>query len=224
MDAVSRPRPANEPVHAYQPGSHERAVLEAKIKDLAGQRTELTMTIGGAAPDGRAAPAIEVVQPHNHRHVLGELGNATSVDVAAAIYAAKQAAPGLARAGLRRPGRDLPQGRRPAGRPVAGHAERRHHARPVQVVVPGRDRRRLRADRLLAVQRALRPAAAGRAARVGPRQSGTGWSTGRWKASCWPSRRSTSPRSPATCPPPRPCWATSWSGSRRPPSSSPRTT
>jgi 1-pyrroline-5-carboxylate dehydrogenase len=94
MDAVSRtPGPVNEPVRQYQPGSHERAALEARIKELAGQRTEFTMTIGGR-PQMAAGPLVEVVQPHNRAHVLGELGNATSVDVAAAIYAAKQAAPG----------------------------------------------------------------------------------------------------------------------------------
>jgi 1-pyrroline-5-carboxylate dehydrogenase len=94
MDAVSRtPVPANEPVRQYQPGSHERAALEGKIKELAGQRTELTMTIGGAQQMA-AGELIDVVQPHNRRHVLGQLGNASSVDVAAAIYAAKQAAPG----------------------------------------------------------------------------------------------------------------------------------
>jgi 1-pyrroline-5-carboxylate dehydrogenase len=93
MDAVSRtPVPANEPVRQYQPGSHERAVLESKIKDLAGQRTELTMTIGGRQQMATGEP-IEVVEPHNRSHVLGQLGNATSVDVAAAIYEAKQAAP-----------------------------------------------------------------------------------------------------------------------------------
>jgi 1-pyrroline-5-carboxylate dehydrogenase len=94
MDAVSRtPVPINEPVRQYQPGSHERAVLESKIKELTGQRTELTMTINGRQqmPDG---DLIDVVQPHNHQHVLGQLGNATDMDVAAAIYAAKQAAPG----------------------------------------------------------------------------------------------------------------------------------
>jgi len=93
MDAVSRtPVPVNEPVRQYQPGSHERAVLESKIKELAGQRAELTMTIGGSQQMAAGEP-IEVVQPHNRHHVLGRLGNATSVDVAAAIYAAKQAAP-----------------------------------------------------------------------------------------------------------------------------------
>jgi len=94
MDAVTRtPVPANEPVRQYQPGSHERAVLESKIKELAGQRTELTMTIGGRQQMA-SGEAIDVVQPHNKAHVLGQVGNATSVDVAAAIYAAKQAAPG----------------------------------------------------------------------------------------------------------------------------------
>ena len=94
IDAVTRtPVPANEPVRQYQPGSHERAVLESKIKELAGQRTELTMTIGGRQQMA-SGEAIDVVQPHNKAHVLGQVGNATSVDVAAAIYAAKQAAPG----------------------------------------------------------------------------------------------------------------------------------
>jgi 1-pyrroline-5-carboxylate dehydrogenase len=37
---------------------------------------------------------IDVVEPHNHRHVLGHLGNATDGDVAAAIDAAAAAAPG----------------------------------------------------------------------------------------------------------------------------------
>ena len=94
MDAVSRtPVPVNEPVRQYQPGSHERAALESKIKELAGQRAELTMTIGGRQqmPGGEK---IDVVEPHSHHHVLGQYGQATDVDVAAAIYAAKQAAPG----------------------------------------------------------------------------------------------------------------------------------
>src|SRR3984893_14430888 len=93
MDALSRtPLPVNEPVRQYQPGSHERAVLESKIKELAGQRAELTMTIADRQQMA-AGEVIDVVQPHNKQHVLGQLGNATDVDVAAAIYAAKQAAP-----------------------------------------------------------------------------------------------------------------------------------
>ena len=95
MDAVSRtPVPVNEPVRQYQPGSHERAVLESKIKELAGQRAELTMTIGGRQQMPDEGDLIDVVQPHNRAHVLGHYRNAADVDVAAAIFAAKQAAPG----------------------------------------------------------------------------------------------------------------------------------
>jgi 1-pyrroline-5-carboxylate dehydrogenase len=94
MDAVTRvPQPANEPVHQYVPGSQERAVLESKIKELAGERAELTMTIGGRERLGSGEP-IDVVAPHNYRHVLGTMRNATDEDVADAIGAAAAAAPG----------------------------------------------------------------------------------------------------------------------------------
>jgi 1-pyrroline-5-carboxylate dehydrogenase len=92
LDGVTRvPVPYNEPVRQYQPGSAERAALAARIKELAGQRAELTMTIGGRAVMG-SGDQLQVVQPHNFRHVLGDLGNATDADVAAAIAAAGSAA------------------------------------------------------------------------------------------------------------------------------------
>jgi 1-pyrroline-5-carboxylate dehydrogenase len=94
MDAVTTvPVPGNEPVRQYQPGSQDRAALESKLKELADTRAELTMTIGGRRRMG-GGELINVVQPHNHRHVLGQLGNATDADVSAAIDAAAQAAPG----------------------------------------------------------------------------------------------------------------------------------
>src|SRR5450755_3352419 len=88
MDAVT-----TVPVPANQPGSHERTALEKKIKQLAGEQAELSMTIGGQTRMGGGG-RIEVVQPHNHRHVLGQFGNATDEDVTAAIAAARAAAPG----------------------------------------------------------------------------------------------------------------------------------
>jgi 1-pyrroline-5-carboxylate dehydrogenase len=94
MDAVTNvPVPGNEPIKGYAPGSPERVTLEQKIKDLAGERAELTMTIGGRPVPG-GGDTIDVVQPHNHRHVLGQLRNATDADVTAAIEAARAAAPG----------------------------------------------------------------------------------------------------------------------------------
>src|SRR5215470_17696248 len=93
MDAVTNvPPPHNEPVRQYPPGSPDRAVLESKVKELAGERAELTMTVGGQQRMGGGEP-VDVVAPHNHRHVLGTLRNATAQDVAGAIEAAEAAAP-----------------------------------------------------------------------------------------------------------------------------------
>jgi len=92
VDAVTRvPAPYNEPVRQYQPGSADRAALESKLKDLAGQHAELAMTIGGRPVMG-SGERVSVVQPHNFRRVLGEFGNATDADVTAAIAAAGAAA------------------------------------------------------------------------------------------------------------------------------------
>jgi 1-pyrroline-5-carboxylate dehydrogenase len=94
FDAVTNvPVPGNEPVRLYAPGSQERAALESRIKELAGERAELTMTIGGQQRMG-SGERVDVVEPHNFRHVLGQLGSVTDEDVTAAIAAASQAAPG----------------------------------------------------------------------------------------------------------------------------------
>ncbi len=93
MDAITNvPIPVNEPIKAYAPGSQERGVLEGRLKDLAAQRAELTMTVAGQQRMG-GGDQVEIVQPHNYRHVLGVLRNATDDDVAAAIEAARGAAP-----------------------------------------------------------------------------------------------------------------------------------
>jgi 1-pyrroline-5-carboxylate dehydrogenase len=93
MDAITRvPEPVNEPVLDYAPGSAERARLERTLKDLATEQLDLTATIGGEQRPGGGAE-ISVVQPHNHRHVLGVLRSATHQDADAAIAAARDAAP-----------------------------------------------------------------------------------------------------------------------------------
>jgi 1-pyrroline-5-carboxylate dehydrogenase len=93
MDAVSSvPAPANEPVDTYAPGTPRRESLARRISELAGERVELTMTIGG---EQRMAGGdrVDVVQPHNHAHVLGVTAQSTHADVADAVAAAKKAAP-----------------------------------------------------------------------------------------------------------------------------------
>ena len=93
MDAVTNlPAPLNEPVRHYPPGSADRAAVERKIKELIADPAVLTMNIGGERRMG-GGELIDVVQPHNHRHVLGRMGDATDGDVASAVSAALDAAP-----------------------------------------------------------------------------------------------------------------------------------
>ncbi|WP_063037824.1 L-glutamate gamma-semialdehyde dehydrogenase [Nocardia pseudovaccinii] len=94
MDAiVSTPRPANEPVGTFAPGSAERARLRAKLSELAATPTEIHHVIGGEHRR-TSGKSIDVVQPHNHAAVLGTLTTAEAGDVADAIAAASAAAPG----------------------------------------------------------------------------------------------------------------------------------
>jgi 1-pyrroline-5-carboxylate dehydrogenase len=93
MDAVtSVPQPYNEPVRSYAPGSAERESLQRRIAELEGAKHELTMTIGGRRRKAGGEP-IDVVQPHDHAHVLGVTAQADADDVADAVQAAKDAAP-----------------------------------------------------------------------------------------------------------------------------------
>jgi len=94
MDAITTvPAPVNEPNLSYAPGSAERTALEAALKELQTAQHDLTATIGGEKVNG-GGTEIPVVQPHNHRHVLGVLRNSTRSDAQTAIDAAAAAAPG----------------------------------------------------------------------------------------------------------------------------------
>ncbi|MEV0040660.1 L-glutamate gamma-semialdehyde dehydrogenase [Streptomyces sp. NPDC050804] len=94
MDAVTQvPVPVNEPVRGYAPGSPERARLEVRLKELAENPVDLPMTIGGEKRMG-GGERVDVVQPHNHRAVLGTFAGATRRDAEDAVEAALAAAPG----------------------------------------------------------------------------------------------------------------------------------
>jgi 1-pyrroline-5-carboxylate dehydrogenase len=94
MDAVTQvPSPRNEPNQAHAPSSPERTRLEERLKELAADRIELPMTIGGEQRLGGGEP-FEVVAPHDHQHALGSGRAATQQDARAAVDAALEAAPG----------------------------------------------------------------------------------------------------------------------------------
>jgi 1-pyrroline-5-carboxylate dehydrogenase len=93
MDAVTQvPPPRNEPVLTYAPGSPERAALQQRLTELAGEPLELTMTIGEEQRMG-GGEHFDVVQPHRHAAVLGTAANATHADAEQAVACAKAAAP-----------------------------------------------------------------------------------------------------------------------------------
>lgn len=89
MDAITTPpRPINEPVHTYAPGTPERTrVVNELARQASGEPTELPHVIGGSAHIGDG-DRVDVVQPHAHREVLGTMTNATHDDARAAVDAA----------------------------------------------------------------------------------------------------------------------------------------
>lgn len=96
MDAITdTPRPVNEPVHDYSPGSPERIRLTDALGALTVAPIELPHVIGGTHAMGTGA-RIDVVTPHRHRTVLGTLTNAGHGEARAAVQAALAAAPSWA--------------------------------------------------------------------------------------------------------------------------------
>jgi 1-pyrroline-5-carboxylate dehydrogenase len=83
------PPPVNEPVRSYTPGSPERAELKQRLADMASERLDIPLIIGGE--EIRTGDTAEAVMPHDHRHVLGVWHRASSREVEQAIGAAKRA-------------------------------------------------------------------------------------------------------------------------------------
>lgn len=89
-NAIARiPRPVNEPVRMYGPGSSERASLKARLNEMLDEKVDIPIIIGGR--EVRTANTIEVVSPHDHQHVLGLAHMAGTEEIEAAIAASQQA-------------------------------------------------------------------------------------------------------------------------------------
>lgn len=93
MDATTTPpTPVNEPNLHYAPGSPERLALLEEIARQESEHRDLRAYVGGWRTGGGAE--VDVVQPHDHAHVLGTFRSATRADAEAAVAAAQEAAPG----------------------------------------------------------------------------------------------------------------------------------
>ncbi len=80
------PRPVNEPVKSYAPGSPERAEIKARLGVMADDRIDVPLLIGGR--DIRTGQTAQSVMPHAHRHVLADYHQAGPQEVQQAVDAA----------------------------------------------------------------------------------------------------------------------------------------
>ena len=83
------PRPHNEPVLGYAPGSPERASLKAALDRMADQTVDIPVIIGGE--EIRTGDLHNVVSPHEHRRVLAKAHHADEKLVARAVANSREA-------------------------------------------------------------------------------------------------------------------------------------
>ncbi|WP_162427527.1 L-glutamate gamma-semialdehyde dehydrogenase [Pontibacter pudoricolor] len=80
------PTPINEPVKSYAPGSPEREELQRTYKELKSKEIDVPMYIGGdKVYTDKKKP---MLQPHDHKHILGHFSEGDATHVEQAINAA----------------------------------------------------------------------------------------------------------------------------------------
>lgn len=83
------PKPINEPILNYAPGSKERATLKAEIAEARKNTIDIPMYIGGN--EIRTNNKASIHPPHDHQHLLGHYHKGDRSHVQAAIEAALSA-------------------------------------------------------------------------------------------------------------------------------------
>jgi 1-pyrroline-5-carboxylate dehydrogenase len=83
------PKPANETVRDYAPGSPERAALKQRLTEMESERMDIPLVIGGE--DVATGKTAESVMPHRKSHVLADVHQGGPKEVDRAIKAAAEA-------------------------------------------------------------------------------------------------------------------------------------
>ena len=135
------PKPINELVKAYAPGSSEKASLKKALAQISSEEWDIPLVIGGK--EIRTGNTGKVVMPHDHHHVLATYHKAGEKEVQMAIDAAMKA---------HKEWSELPV----VGYEISLYPERFGYVGTEQESVPSGDRRSLRIDRFLAFQYLLR--------------------------------------------------------------------
>jgi len=85
----SIPKPINEPIRNYEPGSPEKASLKEKLAELSQKEIEIPLIIGGK--EVRTGDTGKCIMPHNHGHVLATFHQAGEKEVRQAIESSQAA-------------------------------------------------------------------------------------------------------------------------------------
>ena len=80
------PKPYNEPIKSYAPGSPERASLQAALKEARSKTIDIPMVIGGQ--EIFTDKKVKIRPPHDHQHILGTFSEGDADHVNQAINAA----------------------------------------------------------------------------------------------------------------------------------------
>ena len=83
------PPPVNEPVKSYAPGSPEREELKNRLREMEGERISIPLVIGGK--DIATDDTFEAIMPHRKAHVLADVSKGGAENVQQAIDAARAA-------------------------------------------------------------------------------------------------------------------------------------
>jgi 1-pyrroline-5-carboxylate dehydrogenase len=83
------PPPQNDPNLTYAPGSPERAAIKERLAEMAGERIDIPIVIGGR--EIRTGTTAQSVMPHKHAHVLADWHRAGKKEIEQAVDAAAEA-------------------------------------------------------------------------------------------------------------------------------------
>ena len=89
MTDFTVPKPENDPIQSYAPGTPERKELKATLDELKGKEVEIPIIIGGQ--EIKTGNTQKCIIPHNHKHVLAHVHQAGESEVKHAIEAAGEA-------------------------------------------------------------------------------------------------------------------------------------
>ena len=76
---ISTPKPVNEPILSYAPGSREKQALKKALAEMAAKQLEIPLIIGGK--EIKTGNLGKVVMPHDHSHVLATYHKAGPAEV-----------------------------------------------------------------------------------------------------------------------------------------------